>query len=274
MQNKIIEDIKGLGKVYLVEAPFDDEIKFLNGAGIKYPVSVRDASYTRLNGASQESKYGTRTCHAPICAKDSPTIIARISPLVTDSDFCRQVVKAHRANQYPVLDNDNSIYSKWEKIVKADKNKKPEKRRAIILPTREDYQIGRDSLEAEFLFEDTREEYFNRFVSGNSINAYQISENEIDSKEGTIVNYLWFSRPVDGSDLSLGNRGLGIDYGAFGVLRSREATEPSQKFLHEKLPYTKKELSRVLNVTTNIKQGNFKMSDLEKQIGKIEFFLT
>lgn len=236
VEAKYIETIKRLGKVYVSEASFDKQLGALREIGIKYPISVRDASYARLYGENEISKLYTRTCHAPICAKDSPTIIARISPLISNSEMASKAVEAHRNNQYPVFDNNFSIYGKWEKIAKKDKNKKPENMSAIILDDRNDYRIDKDSREARFFWKDTREDYFKNKVSESSVLIWQISVNSIDSAKGTIINYIGFNWSENESYLNFGDWNLNDDYGTLGVLcASAEGARPSKNSKETKI---------------------------------------
>jgi len=137
-RTEVLEYIEGLGEVHRCYTNFATQLKNFRSDGIDAPVSVRDASYIRVNGYNLEY---TRTCHAPICAKDSPTIVARVSPLVTDLKMAKKAVNAHRDNQYPVFDSDCSIYAQWEKIAKQQKRRKPENRDAIILSERGDFRV-------------------------------------------------------------------------------------------------------------------------------------
>lgn len=248
--------VKGLGQVYRSYANFAQQLKAFNSIGIKAPVSVREASYIRLHSDNAE---GTRTCHAPICAKDSPTIVARMSPLIKDLEMAETAVNAHRNGQYPVFDNDKSIYAKYEKTAVADKNKSPEKRRAIVLPERGDYRIHKDSDEAMFFWQGVRKDYFNKFVSGDSVPCLQISTENIDSANGTIINYVWFSRPLDESGLLFWGRDLGSSSGALGVFR-KSAEGTSQKIL----PYTQREQEQYLKILDGVMNGKLGTSKLEK----------
>ena len=81
---ELLEYVKGLGDIYSVSAPFDAQHYALRDVGIKTPISVRDASFARLHGNDQGY---TRTCHGVIWAKDLPTIVARVSPLVDDHNL-------------------------------------------------------------------------------------------------------------------------------------------------------------------------------------------
>jgi hypothetical protein len=214
--------IKGLGNVYLFIGPFDIEIEIFNSIGIKYPVSVYQDSLIRLKerklGLDSRLQLGTRTCHAPVYAKDSPTIIAMISPAMTDLGLCRKLVEAHRITTHFIADHDKSIYAHWEKIAKADKNKKPKNRRAIILPERGDFKIHKYSDEAKAFFKSARIPYFKEFVEEDYVSVSQINEKFVDSQKGTVLNYVQFDSLSDGSELRCDNITLDVGYGVFGVL--------------------------------------------------------
>ena len=212
---QFVEDIEGLGKLYVAYGSFDIQVQSLKERGIEIPASVRDASYARLHGKSQDY---TRTCHASICTKNSPVIIARVSPAIKSPKMLKTMVEAHSNSRYPVFDEDKSIYREWERIAKQDKRLNPGKARAIMLSKREDYRIHKDSEEAIFFWQDTRKEYFKQKVNGYSVPVLQIPVDVVDSTDGTIVNYVGFGRFGSGSYLDFGGRDL-LSYsgGAFGM---------------------------------------------------------
>ena len=253
---------KGLGDVYRDYAPFDQQLSDLDEIGIKYPVGVREDSLIRLSGKSLE---GTRTCHAPILARNSPVIIARISPLAQNLEMARQAVSAHRNGQYPVFPAE--IYSQWHDITEKDKNKKPENSRAIVLPERGDYRIDKDSIEARFFWQNTRKRYFERFVPRGSIPIWQINPKTVDSQDGTIINYTWFGRPENESDLNLRDWALNYDYRAFGVLKKTGgAGSPSEKTPPSKTHYTQKQIKEIYETIEEVRKGNLPASKLEKAL--------
>src|SRR3989338_4094595 len=143
-------EIKGLGKVGMVCNSFDKQLKEFKEAGAKFPyvMDVRNMAYMRLNKGLID---GARTCHAPIYAKDSPIIIARVSPLIKDFKMAEQAVKANKKNQYFVTEN-TEVYDKYARIAEKDKSKDPEKRMALILSRKETYCINPNSEEAQALF--------------------------------------------------------------------------------------------------------------------------
>ncbi len=209
-----IQDIKGLGKVGKGYSNFLDQIKILREAGAKYPISVRDASYMRLHGGSKD---GTRTCHAPIHAKKSLVILAMISPLVRKLGMAKQAVEAHRNGDYFVTP-DTKIYDKYAEIAEKDKNKAPKKRRAIFLPSKQNFTIQKGDETAQSFFKDTMNEYFDRFARSWGINFYLINKKFVDNQKGTIINYLWLGGAYDGSVLVGNGRVLNNGTGTFGVL--------------------------------------------------------
>ena len=219
--------IKGLGEIARIYAPFDKQLIALKEAGIKYPISVRDTAYIRLNNGPKE---GTRTCHAPLYYQKSPVVLAMKSPLVTDLEMAKQAVDAHRNNKY-FFTEDGSLYEKFHKIAEKDKSKSPEKRRAVIFPIRDTYRLQKGNNISETLFQDTEDDYFNEFVK-NGLTFYLINKEIVDSQKGTLVNYLWFDSPDSESDLDGNGRILNYGSRAFGVSRSRGHAEG---VAHEKL---------------------------------------
>ncbi|MFQ5531833.1 MAG: hypothetical protein ACE5ES_04420 [Candidatus Nanoarchaeia archaeon] len=267
---RLLEEVKGLGKLYGTKAQFYEQLRALDwvrkeaGTGPIYPISVRDASYARLNGKTQEVRYGTRTCHAPVLARDSPVVVARISPLVTDLDMAHQAVQAHFDSKYPVF--DRAVYDKWHEIAEKDKGKKPEKRRAIVLPERGNFRVNKGSEDAEFFWQDTMQDYFNRFVSGGSVKAYQVSQDEVDSlpEDKSIVNYLWFYRPDYVSDLDFRGWDLYDDDWTLGVLKKTSEAGSRAGSKNFKPPYTQGKVDRIAKLVQGVRDGRLPASRLEK----------
>ncbi|MEN9626041.1 MAG: hypothetical protein RL557_369 [archaeon] len=269
-----LETVKGLGDVYIARAPFDKQFPALQEKGIPHFISVRDDSYLRLQGNYQS---GTRTCHAPICAKDSSVIVARISPAFENLEMARQMVNAHKILQYPVF-SGRKIYGQWEKIAKKEKNKRPEERTAHVLSERGDYALHKDSDDAKFFFQDQRKRYFKEKVSSDSIQVYQIDPQVVDAQKGTIVNYTWFGSVGYGSDLGFRGRGLDCDIEALGVLTPKASAvlKPAKlvrkNFSPEemKVPYTQKEITKQLEVAREVRKGNLPNSKLEELVTFLE----
>ena len=68
-QVKSLGKIEGLGELVVCNAPFDKQLASLKESGVRYPITIRDTAYARLHNGPLD---GTRTCHAPLYAKDSP----------------------------------------------------------------------------------------------------------------------------------------------------------------------------------------------------------
>ena len=252
-------EIKGLGKVGMVCNSFDKQLKEFKEAGAKFPyvMDVRNIAYMRLNKGPED---GARTCHAPIYAKDSPIILVRVSPLIKDFKMAEQAVKSNRNGNYFVT-NDTEVYDKYAKIAEKDKSKNPEKRLALILPSKEKYIISPNSEEAQALFKDTGKKYFETFCK-NGINFYPVSKDFVNIQKGSLVGYLWFRLPDGDSDLDVGNRDLDDGSRAFGVLPetseagSKKIPESKLlKILKEEGLTTERELTKAISLYKTIKQS-------------------
>ncbi len=268
---RLLETVKGLGDVYVAYTSFNKQLSALRRIGIQYPISVRDDSYLRLHGISEDAQTGTRTCHAPIYVKDSPTIVARVSPAFEDEKMAKAMVAAHRNNQYLTLPG-KEVYNHWEKIVEEDKKKNPKNRRAMFLSQRVDYCINQDADESVFFWQDQRKCYFKEKVPPiGSVNIWQIAQNTVDTQEGTIVNYTWFSSVEYGSALNFRLQDLDCDNTALGVLtpEASAAAEPAKlvrkKISREemKITYTQQELNQQLKI----------LSELESKVEEVSAFM-
>ena len=253
------QEIKGLGKVGIVYNSFDKQLKEFKKAGAKFPyvMDIRNMAYMRLNKGLID---GARTCHAPIYAKDSPIIIARVSPLIKDFKMAEQAVKANKNNQYFVTEN-TEVYDKYAEIAEKDKSKDPEKRSAFILPSKEKYIISPNSEEAQALFKDTGKEYFETFCE-KGIKFYPVSKDFVNNQKGSLVEYLWFRHPDFDSGLDGDDGDLSNDVSAFGVLSetseagSKKIPESKLlKILKEEGLTTERELTKAISLYKTIKQS-------------------
>jgi len=253
-----IQEIKGLGKVGIVYKSFDIQLNKFKEAGAKFPyvMDVRNIAYMRINKGPKD---GARTCHAPIYAKDSPIIIARVSPLIKDFKMAEQAVKANRNGNYFVTE-DTEIYDKYAEIAEKDKNKDPEKRMALILPSKEKYLIKPNSEEAQALFKDTRKEYFETFCK-NGINFYPLDKDFVDRQKGSLVEYLWFGHPGYDSDLDGYYRDLNLDSRAFGVLS--ETSEAGSKKISTPT------LDQIIKILKDKYVPEYALSSAKKDLSKL-----
>src|SRR3989344_1626267 len=252
------QEVKGLGKVGIVYNSFDKQLKEFKEAGAKFPyvMDVRNMAYMRLNKGLID---GARTCHAPIYAKDSPIIIARVSPLIKDFKMAEQAVKANRNRNYFVTEN-TEVYDKYAEIAEKDKSKDPEKRMALILPSKKRYIISPNSEEAQALFKDTEKEYFETFCK-NGINFYPVDKDFVNKQKGSLVEYLWFGHPNSDSGLDDGSRGLWGDGLAFGVLS--ETSEAGSKKISAPT------LDQVIEVLKDKYVPEYALSAAKKDLSKL-----
>jgi len=277
---ELIKSIEDLGEIYQAIAPFEQQLRAFKDQGIKrpYAVSVRDASFIRLNSGLNG---WTRTCHAPICAKNEPYVLVRHSPVAMNLRLVKQATKTHANGKWFYQPRD--FWKNSAEQAKTDEKKfpnDPEKRKAIIIPEKLDFDVTSDSDIARFLWQDTREDYFNQKVSGNSVRMYNFNKEVADSQEDNtcIVNYLWFGRPGGGSGLGCWYRDLCDSSRAFGVLKkaAEGSRAPRKKDSErEKLEfhYKPRELDREIKRLGKISQGKVKISDLESEVEKVSEFL-
>jgi len=206
-------NVEGLGDVYQVGAPLDKQIQAFEKVGIKAPYlpSLEQVARIRLSGLSNDS---SRTSIAPIAIKGEPTILSKDSPLMNPL-MASYAVSQHKNGKYPSFQGTD-IYEQAREIAIEDRLLSPEKRRAIILPSNEDFILTPQTEEAIFLLGEATQEYFNRFSNGQ-ISFYNVKQSE---KNQTLVNYLWFGGPCYDSGVYARGRGLGGGDRSFGVLET------------------------------------------------------
>ena len=109
-----------------------------------------------------------------------------------------------------------------------------------------------------------------------SIYCWQIDPKRVDSSNGTIINYVGFFGPADGSDLCFGARGLGVGGGALGVLRAAEGSEAAyekSKVTNPKVEiYTQEDLQKDLE-QAEIELKSLKGTLLPERISHLEFLV-
>ncbi|MEA3329404.1 MAG: hypothetical protein U9Q06_01545 [Nanoarchaeota archaeon] len=211
-----MDHIRGLGNVYKVYAPLHDQLSSFKAEGSTHPhlISVRDTAFARLQGKLSD---WTRTCHAPVYKKGKKPILIRNSPLMNGRGkftLAKRAVEAHATGRWLT---QKGAYDKYSQQAKEDANKNPEKRRAIVLDEREDFQIDANSPVAQFLFQDTIDKYFENVRNRNPIQVYLINPDTVDNIDESIVNYLWFDSVDNGSGLGARYRDLTNGVRAFGV---------------------------------------------------------
>ncbi len=264
----IIENVKGLGNVHTFEKPFDEALVSLRKNKL---ISSRDLAYARrITGEdSNLSQNGSYTREAPLYSKD-------VSLLVLDSPLqniklAKKAVQANREGNYFQLE-DKELFKKYLNQAEKDLNKEPEKRKVLILPSDENFDISRtENFDfARELFKDQAELYLKFLEESkyeiNSIRFYSVSKETVNKSENPIITEMWLCRlvSINWSDLNGYYRILYVNYRVRGVAssRSREATEPRKNFA--KLPYNQREIERYSQILENVKTGKLPNSKLEK----------
>ena len=213
-----VGEIKGIGTVYRVDAPLDEQIRAFQNVGIQFPylATPEEIAQIRLGGVSGS---WSRTSVSPVAIKGGDTILYKNSPWLSSPEMATVAVQAHREGRFPQL--PSAFYESVKDKAKKEEGMEPEDRTAIAVSQKGDSKLTSDMPEAKFLLGKLTKQYFGKFALSGQIQFYNL---EGDSKNQATVNYLWFGNPQYASNLYCRGRGLGLDYRAFGVLRTGEAS--------------------------------------------------
>jgi len=208
-----VGDVKGLGIVYQVNAPLDEQISAFKRAGVEHPylVTPEETATIRLAGMSNDF---TRTSMAPVGVKGENPILYRASPLMNPAMASLAVI-AHRNGKRFALPRE--FYEAVRQFAEEDRGLEPEDRRAIVLSSAENYSLTPEMEDTRFILGKPMQKYFDRFKH-TSIPFLNLETKDV-SKNECAVNYLWFNRPDNDSQLYARNRYLDNEHRAFGVRR-------------------------------------------------------
>src|SRR3989344_2231470 len=94
--------LKDNNEVLRADAQFDKALEALRTAGIEYPLSTIELSQERMQFPKTHTlnTQGSYTSEGFLHAKDSPVLVARISPLVKDRTLAQKAVAANYAGSY------------------------------------------------------------------------------------------------------------------------------------------------------------------------------
>ncbi len=87
-----------------------------------------------------------------------------------------------------------------------------------------DFQLTTAMDESRFLLGESNQKYFEKIVKNGKEGQIQFYNLAGNSKDKSLVNYLWFGDPRDESCLGASYGGLNSGCGAFGVLGSAEGS--------------------------------------------------
>jgi len=273
MAKTILEaQIKDIGYIFRADAPFDEALTQLRIRGVRCPISARDLAYARIQEGRGNSlgNNGSYTKEGFLYLKNNPVLLALNSPLLSQR-LAKKAVQANKNGSYFFTENEQA-YEKAMAKAEKDKDKKPEKRKVLILPDNKGFSISEnENFEVlQGLLKDQAESYLD--FNGQNIPVYLIDENNVNSGKGTLLTQLWFSFLDSGSELD-GDGDLGYGYRVRGVLSSAEGTQKKSgktQIQVPKLPYTQKQLDRISKIIQGVREGRLPASNLEKALNFLE----
>jgi hypothetical protein len=226
--------IKGLGEIVYVEAPFDKALIQLRQEGAKL-ISLRDLAYGRIETKdnSHISENGSYVKQGAIYVPGQKVIFTDNSPIIKNAE---KATDCHRKGEEFYVDAKSYLEQ-----VEKDKNKAPEKRKAIIFSSAEDFSIPTNRFADEeitrWAFKDKAKEY-GEFL-GNS--KYKIKEMlfylvNSDTKK-SFARQMWLRRIGNGVrsdlygnwDLNNGDRVRGVRDGKAGAKKIAEKIDAQPK---------------------------------------------
>ena len=192
-------NVEGLGEVFQIAAPLDEQIKAFEDVGIAHPYLVTPAETAMIRIAGLSNDF-TRTSVAPVKVKGAKTVLYKPSPLMNRA-MAFLAVQQHRNGKY--LEMPRELYDAVEAIAKSEEGIEPEDRTAIVVSQDGNFNLTPEMDETRFLLEGNAGKYIEKF-SPKGIPFFGL---DADSKNAT-VNYVWFGSPQGGSYLNCWGRGL------------------------------------------------------------------
>jgi len=243
-------------KILRIDVPFDVALNSLRSEGIQKPLTSEELVSARIyHPKGKESSLVTRgsyTCAGFVYLKGEKPIRAPDSPLLNAS-LAKKVTRANRNGRYFVIDNAE-MYEVHAKLAKDDENKKPEKRRAIVLPSRDSFQISATENPEVFanIFGKAGKKYL-EFLGFEHLTVCLVDKGIVDAQNGTILTQEWLARLDCGSNVNGDGRGLTFGCTVRGVqLVTGEAS--SQKPSKLVQPYTTKDLRAAKKELTRLSE--------------------
>lgn len=213
MANKLRVEAKveNLGNVYRIDAPFNRALTALRQNGMRKPISNRDLAYARIQEGKESSVCtdGSYTSAGFVYFKDSNPIFVLNSPLL-NARLAEKATQANREGRY-FSTNDSRIYEQCLKQAEKDKDLEPEKRKAQVLPSRQNFSVSMTENKEvmQVAFKDVAQEYLT-FLEQEVIPVYLIDKGVVDTNTGTILTQAWLRGLVSQSGLD-GDGGY-LDY--------------------------------------------------------------
>lgn len=263
-------EVKGK-RILRVDAPFDEALQMLRKEGIKNPMTSNELAYARTyHPDGKESILMTRGSYTQAgfaYTKGESPIRVQVSPLL-DERLAKLATQANRESRYFSTENIE-MYEKLARLAKEDKNKAPEKRRAIVLPSRTQFNISPKENQEVFanIFGKAGKKYL-EFLGFDSLTVYLVDKSTVDSQAGTLLTQEWLAR-LDGDSSVLGGGDLGYDTVRGVQFLTGEAS--SQKTDKLVLPYSTKDVKNaekeLARLSRMLQPGQF--SNLQGLVSKL-----
>ena len=215
-----------------VDAPYDEAMQTLRAHRkfpVQFPIEVADLTMKRTLFSKKHSlnQNGSYTREDFLYVKGAEGLLVLDGPLSNDMDLAQQATQANRDGEYFTTPKKD-LYDKFEAIAKEDaKDKAPEERRVLILPSRTPFPISQTQ-NPEFskgLLRESEKDYI-PFTGKPHLMVYPVAISEIDSQAGTLVTKCWLhSLPLD-SDVYGNSRGPQLlRQSSWGVRRRRRCAK-------------------------------------------------
>ena len=209
-----IGTVEGLGDIYRVAAPLDEQLRAFADKGIHTLAAPDEVAQIHLDDISTTC---SRTSMAPIALRGGKTILVRDSILMAPL-MASAAVKAHASERY--FETNRDVYEAAEALARSQESMYPEDRSALIVSQEGDLTLTTDILESRFILRKQTEPYFDRFTKGT------IEFGNFFGYSGSlaIINYMCLESPLNDCHIYCGWFDLDINHTAFGVLRTAEGS--------------------------------------------------
>lgn len=267
--------IPEVGEILYVNAPFDEALQAISGAGA-HLASAYDLARAFIHVGSDYSlsKHGSRIREALIYAPEQYPLLLRESPLIKPQ-LARNATNACRKGNEPYL--DVTMVKTFTNQAEEDASKPPQERRVLRFTKTRPYKIPTNRFTDEevtlFLFKDVAADY-GRFLASNGLEKIPVwlaDKSYVNQHATPFVRQLWFRRsgfgdislirPYIGESLDYSARVRGVSLVSANVARARENAVNAGK---SELTYDATEMAGYSTILQGVRRGNIPASELEK----------
>ena len=261
-----LANVRGTGEVVEANTDFYNGLLALKEAGA-HLITPRNEMRARMVTDGKENigkGCGTWTAAGFEYAKRSDVLL-RLNSRLINPRLAEKVVEANRQRSY-FSSTDTRFYDKTAEQAEQDKNKAPEERKILILPSRTTFQITpQNNMEVlNFLLRSSElaKQYF-EFNGSTPITTYLVNNDVVNSQDGTLMTQLWLCGR--GGDDRSGLDGLSRDLDDSGRVHGvRESGQTGEASLQKVLPYTLREVEKYVKIVQGVRGGKLPASRLEQ----------